>query len=514
MAVAPNEATRLPDHERVSVNDLQVSDQILVKPGERIPMDGRILAGNSAVNQAPITGESKLIEKTVGDGVFASSINGAGALTIEVTHLAADNTISRLIKMVEEAQEKRAPSQRFVDKFARYYTPAVVAVALLVAIVPPLFFDGMGSTWLYRALALLVVACPCALVISTPVSIISAISNGAQHGVLFKGGAHLEALSGVRAMAFDKTGTLTWGKPAVVSVKSAVCTSNEPCADCDDLLALAGAVEKSSEHPLAQAVVDASVQRGVAMGEAAEVTAVSGRGVQGWVNGRHITIGSHRYFDDHIPHAHFCADVAAQDAQGLTTMLVSDEGEYKGYIALADTVRDSSREAITALKQQGMTALVMLTGDNEATAQEVGQQVGVTAVRANCLPQDKVTAVQELQQQYGSVAMIGDGINDAPALATATVGIAIGNSAQVMETADITLMSDDLRQLPFALQLSRAAMRTIHANVAFSIGIKLAFVALVLLGWGSMWLAVLADVGTSLLVTGNGMRLLKRPFTS
>ena len=516
MAVAPNEAVRLEaggQEARVPVAELRVGDQIVVRPGERMAMDGRITAGASSVNQAPITGESKPVEKGVDDEVFASSINGEGVLTVQITHLAADNTISRLIKMVGEAQEKRSPTQRFVDRFARYYTPAVVVLALLVAVVPPLFFAASAREWLYRALALLVVACPCALVISTPVSIISAISNAAGQGVLFKGGAYLEALSRVRVMVFDKTGTLTEGEPAVVAVKSAVCEADEPCVACDDLLALAGAVERRSEHPLARAVVRESVGRGVqANYPAAEgVRAMVGRGVQGEVNGRSVTIGSHSYFDSYVPHEAFCAEVTQQDEQGFTTMLVRDETGYRGYIALADRVRTSSQEAVATLKEQGMAQLVMLTGDNEVTAQQVANEVGVTAVRANCLPQDKVTAVAELVQQYEHVAMVGDGINDAPALATASVGIGVGRTAQVMETADVTLMSGDLSKLPLAVRLSRAAMRTIQANVALSIGLKVAFLLLVLLGWGSLWLAVLADVGTSLLVTANGMRLLKWP---
>jgi Zn2+/Cd2+-exporting ATPase len=545
MAVAPNEATVLRpcidcqghlgqegytggpcpfcglEEQRIGVDKLVVGDRIVVKPGERIPMDGQVLAGESAVNQAPITGESRLMEKQPGRQVFASSINGSGTLEVVVTHRAADNTISRLIQMVAEAQEKKAPAQRFVDQFARIYTPLVVVLALAVAILPPLlwgqpFWSATDPTqgWLYRGLALLVVACPCALVISTPVSIISAISNGARRGVLFKGGAYLEALSRVQAIAFDKTGTLTHGRPAVVAVRSLACETEpvDRCEPCDGLLALASALEKRSEHPLASAIVNAAEARGVhGRFEAAQsVQALSGRGVQGVVNGRSVTIGSHRYFDSQaIAHEVHCEEIEAAAATGQSTMLISQDDAYQGYITTADTVRPGSKTAVSALKKLRLSALIMLTGDNEATAQAVGKAVGVTQVEANCLPEDKVTAVNRLRQQYGPIAMVGDGINDTPALATADLGIAIGNTAQAMETADITLMNDDLSRLPFALRLSRAAMRTIQVNVALSIGIKLAFVVLVLAGWGTMWMAVLADMGTSLLVTLNGMRLLQ-----
>ena len=515
-----------PSEQRVSVAALAVGDEIIVKPGERIPMDGVIISGASSVNQAPITGESMPVTKRLGDEVYAGAINLEGALILRVTHLAADNTISRVIQMVEEAQEKRAPAQRLVDRFARVYTPAVVALAVLVAAIPPLVWgqpflnpDATTHGWLYRALALLVVACPCALVISTPVSLISAISNAARHGVLVKGGAFLEALAGVRVMAFDKTGTLTAGKPMVVMVRAVECrhSGNENCEPCDDLLALASAVEQRSEHPMAYALVQASAARGVQHRYAADdVTALVGRGVWGQVNGQRVTVGSHGYFDEELPHPQIDC-LAAEEAagNGQTPLLVSMGEDYLGYITVADTVRDSSRAAIQELKQAGIHHLIMLTGDNEATARQVGAEVGVTEVRAELLPAGKLQAIEALRQQYGPVAMVGDGINDAPALARADVGIAMGaaGTAQAMETADVALLSDDLSRLPFAVRLSRAAMRTIRVNVAISLGLKLAFMLLVLQGAGTMWMAVLADVGASLLVTLNGMRLLRRPTT-
>lgn len=529
--MTPKDALRIEDGQEtvVAIADLRVDDIILVKPGQRIPMDGRVRAGRSFVNQAPITGESKLISKQPGDEVFASSINGESVLEIQVTNTAEDNTIARLIRMVEEAQENRAPVQRFVDRFAEVYTPAVVVMAFLVATIPPLFFgqpfwgfEGANPGWLYRGLALLVVACPCALVISTPVSLISAISNGARNGVLFKGGAYLEAFSRVQAIAFDKTGTLTEGKPAVVDVRSIACAEDvERCENCDDLVALAHAVERRSEHPLAQAVIAEAKHRG--LGEqyspARRVTALTGRGVLGEVEGQDVLIGSHEYFDENIPHGDHCQAVTLADGEGRTTMLILRGDAYAGYIAVSDKVRPTSAKVLSALQVQGVESLVMLTGDNASAAQSIAAGLPLTEVRANCLPEDKVAAVQELREKYDSVAMVGDGINDTPALATASVGIAIGSSAQAMETADISLMGDDLTGLPFALGLSRATMRNIRTNVGLSIGIKALFLLALMFGLGSMWLAVLADVGVSVLVTLNGMRLLKwadkkNPFNS
>ncbi len=452
-----------------------------------------------------------------------------------------------MIRLVEEAQEQRAPVQRFVDQFAKVYTPAVVVIAALVATVPPLLFaqpfwnpDPQTQGWLYRALELLVVACPCALVISTPVSIVAAISNAARNGVLIKGGAFLEALSRVRAIAFDKTGTLTEGKPSVVTVQSIDCRSKvqirqmntdfaidptmksaqfalDPdliCEPCSDLLALASALERRSEHPLAEAVVIAATQHKLyeRYPVAEAVSAQVGMGVAGMVNGQQVFIGNHRYFDAHVPHdPAICAAVNDSSASGHTSMLISRDGEYQGYISVADTVRPNSRAILAQLQADGIHALVMLTGDASATAQRIAIDVGVTDVRADLLPENKVEAVKALLEQYGSVAMVGDGINDAPALARASVGIAmgVGGSAQAIETADVALMSDSLERLPFALRLSRATMRVIRQNVALAIGIKLLFLVAVLLGVGTMWLAVLADVGASILVTLNGMRMLK-----
>lgn len=522
MTLAPAQAVRLVNgrEERVPVEALLIDDLILVKAGERIPMDGVVMGGESGVDQAPVTGESIPVHKAVGDEVYAGTIAGDGALTIRVLHRAEDNTINRIIRMVEEAQSARAPSQRLIDQFARVYTPAVVVIAALVAFIPPLLFNAPfydtpdEHGWLYRALSLLVIACPCALVISTPVTVISAITSAARRGVLIKGGAHLEALGRASAVAFDKTGTLTRGKPTVTAVRSTDCPTGEACPQCDEVLALASAVERGSAHPLARAVVDAAAARGVSetYPTPVAVESLAGRGVQGRMqfNGgeRLVTVGSHRLFDDQHPHpAEFCGQVREAEANGQTTMLLSDGERVRGFIAAEDAVRLESADVIRSLNALGLHT-VMLTGDHAAVAESVGQRVGVADIRAELLPADKVAAVRELEASRGHVVMVGDGINDTPALAAATVGVAMGGagSAQALETADVALMADDLTQLPFAIRLSRFARRLIVMNVIVSFGIKALFIVLALFGVTSLWAAVLADVGTSLLVTLNGAR--------
>jgi Cd2+/Zn2+-exporting ATPase len=535
MSLAPAQATRIqramlstgklisigmPDREEiVPISELQVGDTLLIKAGERIAMDGVVTSGASGVNQAPITGESIPVHKQNGDEVFAGTINGEGVLHVRVTRRVEDNTLSRIIRMVEEAQSVRAPSQRAIDQFARSYTPAVVVVALVFGLIPPLLFNApfydtpTMQGWLHRALELLVIACPCALVISTPVTVISAITAAARRGVLIKGGAHLEALGRIKAIAFDKTGTLTRGEPTVTALRSVDCATGEQCEKCDDVLALASAVERRSTHPLAQAVVQAANARGVANTyvPAESVELLAGRGVRGQVNGRWVTVGSHSLFDQQYPHASLlCEWVDAAEAHGQTAMLLSDGERVRGFIAVADAPRDDSAAVIADLKSLGLKTL-MLTGDNATVAQAVGSQVGVDDVRANLLPSDKVDAVNGLLAAYQQVAMVGDGVNDTPALATATIGVAMGGagSAQALETADVALMADDLRQLPFAVRLSRFAGSLIRQNISISFAIKLLFIMLALLGVASLWAAVLADMGTSLLVTLNGMRPLR-----
>jgi Cd2+/Zn2+-exporting ATPase len=508
-------------HEtRVPVNVLKIGETVLIKPGERVPVDGVILKGQSSINQAPITGESMPVPKVQRDEIFAGTVNGEGTLEVRVTRRAGDSMLSNIIHMVEEAHGRRAPSQRFVDRFAKIYTPAVVIAALLFAILPPLLLNLPDGThgWLYRALTLLVISCPCALVISTPVTIVSAISAAAKNGVLIKGGAHLEALAKVKAFAFDKTGTLTYGQPAVVEIRDFSCEDhNETCSSCDDLLQMAAAVERRSTHPLAQAVVQAADARTKHSGYVAEdVEMLAGRGVRGKVNGKTVTVGSHAFFDAAHPHDDaICRTVNAVEKNGHTTMMVSADERIAGYIAVADCAREDSRAALTKLKELGIEKSVMLTGDNPVSAQNIAATLGMDEVRAELLPAQKLAAVQALRREYENVAMVGDGINDAPALASASVGIAMGGAgtAQALETADVALMSDNLSKLPFAVKLSRKALAVIKQNVTLSLVLKGIFLALALPGLATLWMAVVADMGASLLVTVNGMRLLRTQDT-
>ncbi len=521
LALQPDSALLIKDGRemQVAIASLAVGDQILVKSGERIPMDGTVISGTSGVNQAAITGESMPIHKTIGDDVFAGSINAEGVLTVEVTALAENNTLSRIIAMVADAQGRHAPSQRMIDQFAQYYTPAVIVLALLIAIIPTVFFGQpllaaeASQGWLYRALTILVIACPCALVISTPVTVISAISRAAQSGVLIKGGAYLEALGTIKAVAFDKTGTLTEGRPVVMATKSFDCDSDDPCAHSDDILALAAAVESRSTHPLAQAVIDEAQARNVLdrYTHANNVENMSGRGIKGIIDGNQVVVGSHALFDSQFEHTEaICEMVADAEANGQTTMLLHDGERVRGYIAVADDVRSTSQAVVNDLNQLGLET-IMLTGDNPTVAQAVADRINVQDVRASLLPDDKVSAVEALMRDYKNVAMVGDGINDTPALAASTVGIAMGGAgtAQAMETADIVLMADDLSQLPFAINLSRFARNLILQNIVLSIGMKLIFLWLAATGGVTMWMAIFADVGMSLIVTFNGMRALR-----
>jgi Cd2+/Zn2+-exporting ATPase len=514
--LSPREATRLRgEHaERVPVEQLQVGDLIEVKPGERIPMDGVVEQGISTLDQAPITGESAPVDAQPGSPVYAGSINGQGALVVRVTRRAQDNTLARIVQMVQEAQSRRAPTQRFVDTFARYYTPAVIALAAAIAFVPPVALGASFDAWFYRGLVLLVISCPCALVISTPVAIVSAISNAARHGTLVKGGTYLEAIGRVRVIAFDKTGTLTEGQAAVTDIEP--CNAYKPEIDPrqtpDGVLGLAASLESHSQHPIARAVVEEAQRRKLALMPVTDYQELPGHGAQARLNGHIYLIGNHQLFAERVPHGQaICMRAAELEAEGKTAVLVGNERSVLGLIAVADRLREASPEVVTTLRALGIQRTVLLSGDNERTARAIGEMVGIDHVQANLLPQDKVQAVERLLAQSGSVVMVGDGVNDAPALARATVGIAMGTAGSdaALETADIVLMSDDLRRIPYVIRLGRRTLRRIQENIALSLLIKGAFLVLAIAGLATLWMAVFADMGTSLLVIFNGMRLLR-----
>jgi Cd2+/Zn2+-exporting ATPase len=506
--LAPREARvrREGAEQVVPAEALRVHDLLLVHPGEKIAADGVVRSGASAVDQSPITGESFPADKLPGDPVYAGTLNGHGALEVEVTRPVADTTLARIIHLVEEAQAQRAPAQQFVDRFARYYTPAVLALAVGLAVGPPLLLGAHWGPWIYRGLALLVVSCPCALVVSTPVSIVSAIANAARRGVLIKGGAYLEELGRLRAVALDKTGTVTQGRPAVTDVVPAEGGTR------DRLLALAAAVEARSEHPLARAIVEAARRRGLAIPEARDLTALPGKGARASVDGRTLHVGNPPLFTElgQAPSGPAFQTAADLAAQGKTAMLVGTAQEVLGVIALADAVRPQSSAAVAGMREAGIAHIALLTGDNAATARAMARAIGTDEVRAGLLPEQKVAAVRELRARFGNVAMVGDGVNDAPALAAASVGVAMGvaGSDVALETADVALMADDLGRLPFLMGLGRATLRVIRQNIAFALLIKAVAIAAVFPGWLTLWLAVLGDMGASVLVTANGMRLL------
>jgi Cd2+/Zn2+-exporting ATPase len=514
MHLAPDIATlRRDGHEReVPVADVRVSDVVVVRPGQRVPVDGVVLTGESAVNQAPVTGESWPAEKTPGDPVFAGSINGAGALEIQAVRPACDSTISRIVRLVEQAQRERAPVQLLVDRFARRYTPAVVGLAVLLAVVPPLAAVGAGGwshafgVWSYRALALLVVACPCALVISTPVSIVSALTAAARHGVLIKGGSHLERLASVRCLAFDKTGTLTHNRVTVTDVLGVDGVSTA------GVLAVAAALESRSEHPIGRAIVDRARIAGVVVAPGLAFRALPGLGAEATVAAAPAIIGSHRLFEERrlcTPSLH--ARIEEVEERGATPVLVSHDGAALGVIGLADRLRDGGSDVVAGLRAEGVDHIVLLTGDARPSADMVSRGAGLDAAHAELLPGDKARVLGKLREAYGPVAMVGDGVNDAPALAAADVGIAMGaaGSDVALETADVVLMSDDLTRLPYALRLSRATLRNIRANLTIALSLKIAFVAMAAVGVATLWMAVLADTGASLIVTANSLRLLR-----
>ena len=497
----------------VPVDQVAVEETVAAKSGMGIPLDGVVVSGESAVNQAPITGESVPVDKKPGDTVFAGTINGEGSLEIRVTKAAGDSTLARIIRLVAEAQEQKAPTQRFVDVFARYYTPAVTVAALLIFLTPPLFMDGDWNVWLYRACVLLIIACPCALVISTPVSIVAGLTALARRGVLVKGGAHLETVGGLKALAVDKTGTITEGKPKVQGVELVNAQS------ASDVLRIAAAIDDHSAHPLAKAVVAYAKEQKVAFDRAENYQNRSGRGAEGNLDGHSYFVGNHRFAHElGVCNEDIERRLAVIEGQGQSVVVVGHrphdgcKGEVIGIIAIGDTLRPNAKAAIAELHAAGIAQVVMLSGDNQRAADFIARQVGIDEARGDLLPDDKVAAVKALREKHGVVAMVGDGVNDAPAMATANIGIAMGAAGTdaAIETADIALMQDDLVKIAETVRLGRRTMGIIRFNITFALGLKALFLALTLMGHASLWLAIMADTGATLLVVANALRLLRR----
>ncbi len=509
MQLTPERATVLQadgSWQDVAAKSVAVDARIRIKPGERIALDGKIISGRSAINQAPITGESLPIEKAEGDQVFAGTINESGSFEYAVTATADDSTLARIIHAVEEAQGARAPTQRFVDQFARVYTPVVFAIALAVAVLPPLLMGGDWFTWIYKALVLLVIACPCALVISTPVTIVSGLAAAARQGILVKGGVYLEEGRKLKWLALDKTGTITHGKPVQTDF---VALSEMSEAE---LRSLAASLAGRSDHPVSNALTQAAKRDGVALRNVDGFEALPGRGTKGVIDGKLFYLGNHRLIHEQGR----CSDalearLSALEEQGKTVILLADDQEVHGMFAVADTVKDSSQQAIAELHELGIKT-IMLTGDNAHTAKAIAAQVGIDEARGDLLPEDKLKVIESKIGRGGAIGMVGDGINDAPALARADIGFAMGaaGTGTAIETADVALMDDDLRKLPRFVRLSRSTHALLIQNIVLALGIKAIFLVLTLTGAGTMWMAVFADVGASLLVVGNGLRLLRK----
>lgn len=508
LAIAPPTVRVLRDdgtQSEVPASEAKIGTRFLAKPGDRIALDGLVTRGASEVNQAPITGESLPVEKSEGAEVFAGTINGNGALEVRSTKLAADTTLAQIIRIVGDAQKQRAASEQWVERFARIYTPAVFAMAFLVALIPPLAFGAAWSVWGYRALVLLVIGCPCALVISTPVSIVAGLAAAAKQGVLIKGGLHLETPGHLRAIAFDKTGTLTVGKPGVSEIVP-MNGHTEP-----ELLELMVSMESQSDHPLARSIVAFATERGILPVPIKDFQTLQGKGAKGILNGEAYWLGSHRYLEERGQEtSEVHARLESLTQSGRTVVVVGNEKHVCGFVALADQIRPDARATVKALHETGIRHIVMLTGDNRATAETIAREIGVDEVHAELLPGDKVLALEELVKKFGSVAMVGDGVNDAPAMARSTLGIAMGaaSSDAAIEAADVALMSDDLSKLPWLIQHSKRALAIIRQNIGLSLWVKAVFVVLTFLGHASLWAAIAADMGVSLLVIFNALRLL------
>ncbi len=494
LSVAPKQASKLEDGKEtiVPIAALQAGDTVIVKPGEKIPSDGEVVFGRSSVNEAAITGESLPLEKGEGDAVFGGSINNEGVIRVRIRKAYKDSSLARILHLVEEAQETKTPTELFIDRFAKYYTPLIMLVAALVALVPPLLLGGDWTKWLYQGLAVLIVGCPCALILSSPIAILSGIARSARHGILVKGGIHLEQLGKLDTLAFDKTGTLTKGEPYVEQMT---------VYDAERFLAVAGSIEQSSSHPLAKAIMKEVGRAGVTLPEAVDIRAVPGRGAVAECDGASYWLGNENIVEHfNIPES-IRAEIEAYKQQGLTIVLVADSSAILGLFGIADEIREESASVLAALRRQGIRRTVMLTGDHAKTAEKVARAVGVDEAFGGLLPEEKVAKVRRLAEE-GVVGMVGDGINDAPALASAHIGIAMGKGTDsAIETADVVLMQDHLGKLPEAIRTAKHVNRTIHFNIAISLGLKLAALLLTLPGWLTLWFAILSDMGATVFVT-------------
>ncbi len=529
MNLAPKEARILRQdgtEEKISIEEIQIGNTLIVKPGEKIAMDGVVMSGYTSVNQASITGESLPVEKHIGDLVYAGTLNYQGAIEVRAIKNAKDNTITRIIEMVEEAQAQKAPSQKFVDVFAKYYTPAVIVVALGIATIAPIFFSQDFSTWFYRGLMMLVISCPCALILSTPVAIVSAIGSAARNGVLIKGGSYLERLGALKVIAFDKTGTITQGIPQVTHVRPFTGRSVE------EMVSLAASVEVRSEHPLAQSLIRYAADQGIELKSSKDFRSFTGKGAVAEIEKKKVFVGNVKLFTGTLgvsisdQDRHFIEDI---QGQGASVVLLGIEAEYPpkervhavtaypaiellGLFGVSDQIREQSKSAVRSLEEEGFEHIYVLTGDHQGTAEAICRQLGENVkYRAELMPEDKAKIIKQFIEEHGHTAMVGDGVNDAPALAVASVGIAMGTAGTdtAIETADITLMSDDLNKLSYTVRLSRQTLRIIKQNIGFSLLVKAIFLLMIIPGWVTLWMAVSADVGASILVILNGMRLLR-----
>ncbi|MBC6315805.1 heavy metal translocating P-type ATPase [Listeria grandensis] len=504
LKVVPKTANILKDGVAVEVpiNELQIGDIVLIKAGDKVPSDAMIVEGKSSVNEAAITGESMPVEKQIGDALFGGSVNNEGTLKAQITAIYADSSLAKILHLVEEAQETKTPTELFIDKFAKYYTPIIMLFAVLVTVVPPLFFNGVWSYWVYEGLAVLIIGCPCALILSSPVAIVSGITRSAKNGVLIKGGVFLEQLAKTKQIAFDKTGTLTEGKPVV---------AREVVYDDANFFQISGMMEQSSGHPIAAAIMVYVTKHQTTFPEMMDLTTIGGKGLRGTFEGKQYFLGNEQQIPDASWTAQSKQDVDKLKNEGYTVVVTASETAVLGIFGIRDALRKESKQLVSQLHEEGMTNIIMLTGDHEKTAEKVAKEIGIDSYYAGLLPEDKLTKIQQLHDQNGSIAMVGDGINDSPALATADLGIAMGKGTDsAIEVADIVLMQDHLGKLPITVKIAKRVRTVVGFNIAFALGLKIIALLLAVMGYLTLWMAIMADMGATIIVTILGLSILFR----